>query len=1110
MSDTTISLNVQLKGAEQLEQARNKADAIARKLDKIAPKTNEFLKEIREMADVYEEIFDKSNKNVRRTIEDAQNTANAVEELAKEVQTAAEAARAQPTDQKLADNFSKLSARLAETQKLAKASLFLDKKQFRLAKQDLDYRRKLKDQIRARAGQDSLRTGLAPITSLMRGDVGQALSGALEYGKVKRAQKLSFDYAEAERLGDTAGMKKAEDAMSGGTAQFMSKFGTTMAAVAGGIGGLIGLLGMASERATELNKALVEGTTFAGDLGKSGKEYSKTIDDLVSRSIDFGRANMRLGVDGKELSSIIKSTMNETTTSIAKARDELDSMEGGAEKFGQDMILYGRALGMSSQEMAVKTASLSREYGMSMDNAKRSLGSLVNVAKDGNLPISKIVNIFDVASADVSAYNSNMGELLGTIQSLSKSMSASSIKDFISAFKGGYMQAGSQTRLKAAVIGGQAVTQNVRQGIISRMDAILSQTPGVGGIDIDALKKATREGNSEAFYEVMSRIEGHLNTTQQQALRDQFETFRRMQGGGALATMSGMQTMSPNQYLETLLLTFSKIAGKGEMTGINEYVASAVDISDSQREAILKLQNLTNQYLADVKAGRQIKDDKVTRVLESVVRGRLGKDEILNADTMRKYINTEDILRAVTASADLNQSMESTELAMKRLSEEQNLKLKSIGDILKNSVAFMLEQTFTMLNKVMMPLGRWVMKKLGDPGELRVSSIETAADARMAQIQSGDPMQTWGGERSVQEIEYIRGVLKKVMDQKDPAKSAQLFKETFQSLDYLEDNSGTASAIKEVLEENISPQGYLAGTPEIAASNIYEALKKGNFDVLADLDRFGGLEQQKEAIAALSDLLMQLRLTEDAKSKATGTATPYSKERPTEQNIPTAGGFGPLDPNYKPPPPARGPRLLPAAPARPAEPAPALPVVGKAAEAVTATALSTSLVAGTVAPAGLQVVINGSSTEFQKHMAEAVKKGVDQPLAQTALTLIRANTDPAYASALAGLDAGFISGLSSLAQTTADITNFEKTRPGAADGGTVLASGNAVIHRGEEVVTARNIEMLRGLLKSAKYGVLSGSVVVNVNVAQSGATGEEIAGIVRSTLVDIYTREARA
>src|SRR5512135_1326481 len=101
----------------------------------------------------------------------------------------------------------------------------------------------------------------------------------------------------------------AAEAMGGaGGSQAMAAMGAAAAGITGAvaaIGLFIKLLTMASDHMTKLNKALLQGSTLAGDFGQTAQTYHDTIRALSQAAQDSHASLLRFGLDSEKAMGIL-------------------------------------------------------------------------------------------------------------------------------------------------------------------------------------------------------------------------------------------------------------------------------------------------------------------------------------------------------------------------------------------------------------------------------------------------------------------------------------------------------------------------------------------------------------------------------------------------------------------------------------------------------------------------------------------------------------------------------------------------------------------------------------------------------------------------------------
>jgi hypothetical protein len=1075
--NAVVAVEVKVKASGELAAVNATAAQITKKLESVVPNVATTVKDLKTFSASVDRVAKKLGEGAARASKEAAAAAADLEDLQGKLASAAEAYKAAPGDDRAKKVFEDLESAVAEANKLAKKAFILDLKTFKLMKKETAKSEARRSAVREATGFGLGAAGLAGaggLASIMGGDASGLKTIGGTIGKsigayFSKQQQTALEYAES--TGDAAKIAKAE-----GNVELLGTGLKAIGGAAAGFGALAALVAAASDKIVELNKVLLDGVGLASDLGTTGEEYSKMVDRIVLASNEFGRANMEVGASTKDYSAVVNTLSSKVFNGIRRTEDELNRIDGGGEKFAASMLLYGKALNMSLTDITEKTGEISRQFAMGIPAATNAMRSLIEISKESNISMPKIVNIFDVASSEMGFFNVRMEELLGTISSLTKAMSESTVKRFISAFKGGFQTSGPQERLKAAIIAG-GVPKMARDEMVARLEDTL-RGMGKGPEEIARAVEMMQKGQRGEFYGTLTAGKG-LPPETAEALTKAFETFQMARGKDPMAAITAMKSFSPNQMFEVLTRMKSKFTDQRLIQQLDEFVTSALGFTEEQKVASNDIAMSATRYLAELKSGSDIGDTKVMEYLRNLAAKRLAPGTTLDAKKIGDAVNADDIISAILSSKNFMENVQTPiDQQLRDLARKQYQKTTSITDILKNSIAFLLEKLALLLQGPIAKLGEWLMKTLGG------GDVQTAIDidkkyAKLVDTASQGPMESWDGKtRTPQEIQLIGKTISEAVQQSPEVAGRKLAEVFGADLGYLNmAPDGTRDALFDAIRTS-GPIFTGANDAEEYAEKTYELMASGKWaEALGRMDK-------TEFLGKASELFAQLRLTPGAKSRASGEilAGQLSRTGETADQIATNAASTALG------------EVAPSATIKP---------MAKTATSSAETATATTRIATVVRPQGLDVVANGMSTSWQNDMAKAVEKGVEPPLVKTAMTLIRAQSDAGYAAALAVADVDLVRGFSQLANRTEDLglTPF-------ADGGSVGATGRALVHRGEEVITAENVSLLKELFGRGPRG--GGSVTVNVAVQNAGATAQEIGAAVRATLQDIYRREATA
>jgi len=483
------------------------------------------------------------------------------------------------------------------------------------------------------------------------------------------------------------------------------------------LSGLVAFIQKASGSIAAMNKALLEGSTLAGDAALSAGEYKSSIDSIRNSAVKTNQVMQQYGEKGEKSLKIVAAFSKEASGSIQKTAIQLKemgegSMDGGLSSFAESAVVYGKALGMEAEEVASTMGQFVSEVGYGADNVQSTMGAIAKAATTSGMPVQKFMGIFKQVTPDLDLYINRLEELTGIMKLLSKNMSPGDVQKFMQAFSKGFDQMDFKQRLKMAfVIGPGKVNKALAKDFARTGDAIADQLgKSVGGAKLaDEFKKAinsadpvgeTRKVMGKAMAQgvtpatigaaqKLARSQSSLNKGKK---GDVLQTATAMRGAGMYARMSMVEDYA------------GKFTG-GDITGLGEHVAKQLGVSESEYAAILQLQDSMGDYQAQLSKVGRTSDKHINDNLKKILRQdkkMVGDsdeefEKVMKEQSSKDPSGVTDMIKQA-ASMNIEQTEEEKE-SLEDLAKQQWNVSSSIDEKITSVLGMWLEKVFNAVNE---------------------------------------------------------------------------------------------------------------------------------------------------------------------------------------------------------------------------------------------------------------------------------------------------------------------------------------------------------------------------------------------------------------------------
>ena len=539
-----------------------------------------------------------------------------------------------------------------------------------------------------------------------KGDPMTALKGV--HGVYKAGKQYSAGVSARSALAKSAA-GGAGGAGPGGLAVGLSKLVPILGGVVAGFAAFLGFIMKCSDAITAMNKTLLDGTGFANDFTAGSKAYTTALDQMRAGSKDATLGLLKFGGTTETTAKTVNAYMKEASGSIIQTRDTMLSLGKGSaakgiELLAKNALLYGKALGMETTDVASMMGKFENEVGLGAGQVQDVMGDIVKAAATSNMPVSKFMNIFHSVTPDLELYINRIEELTGIMKLLSKNMSPGDVKKFMDAFGKGFQGMSFTDRVQTAVVAGVDQTNKLLEKDFKAKAAVLGGTLNeLGGSLGDQFVAAFKTGDKKTMQDILVKAKAagaQASTIGEASKLMGVESDRRM--GGAVGTASAMKGAGMWTTIKTLMAGVDKVVGKnagqGErISGFRELAATGpMKMSEAQIDAMNQMISSMELYTKSIKdygsTGSKSMDDALRKIMSS----RTGKavEDITAIDLSRA--TEDDIAAATEASNDMSKSMKTVE----DLSQEQADATLSIGDKLSNVIGYILEQIYEKMSSL--------------------------------------------------------------------------------------------------------------------------------------------------------------------------------------------------------------------------------------------------------------------------------------------------------------------------------------------------------------------------------------------------------------------------
>jgi hypothetical protein len=516
----------------------------------------------------------------------------------------------------------------------------------------------------------------------MSENIGKAATLAFQSpakGLLDAARALARGGGGAVARGAQAGMAAGADASGPQKMMLMmAKVAGPIAAIATVMGGLFKVIDAITSKSAKLNKTLLEGMPLAGDwassTGSSLKTYSGVVNNMRKSIVDSSSEFLYMGSNAEEALGAINAFAKTSSGSMIKTALDFTKMSGSVEKgskeFAKNAVLYGKALGMQSNEVASMMGDWVSELGVAGSNTIGVMDSIISAARTSNVPVSKFLDIFKQATPSLDIFTNRIEALAGQIKMMMREMSPGQVKKFMDAFGKGFSQSSFEDRTKMVLLAGVGNAQRIlgedfKLAAAGFADDIEAST----GMKATEVKQAIIEGGT-ALQDMLTeaKMKGASGAVIGKVQELGFSEKSRK--GGALDVATALKGASVGATYEIFEQVRKSMNIQGE-SGIDEAVLSKLNFPPEVISSLTNMRRMISVWKREISTkgmttSKQMNNNLFKMVAETLASKKTGEEQ-------KKYTKSaletqEEFLERM---ADMATNDKSFQDEMSKLSNQQ-------------------------------------------------------------------------------------------------------------------------------------------------------------------------------------------------------------------------------------------------------------------------------------------------------------------------------------------------------------------------------------------------------------------------------------------------------
>lgn len=784
---------------------------------KVVKEANNNVKAINEIAKAAESFSKKLSAAVQGTVQKIKSLGKELSEAQQEAKALEEAYAAESDDTKKGEIQKRLSDLSSVIGDLNKQ---IDVQKAALKSQSSEIKR-------ATAAQRKSIEGLNKFSAYKPADMFKGVgSGILKVisGDLKGGLMTAMSSMAKGTAGAQARSAQAKGTAKGGpegmkdmaaAGESLGRASMAMTGAVAAISALVKFISKASSAMSDLNKAMLQGTGFAKDIGVSGKEYASTIKQVREAAMDAHGALLKYGGSSETAMQVFGAFAKESSGSIVQAAEQVKQIGGGDLQIGmfemaKNAQVYGKALGMEAQDVAGLMGQMVNEMGASHENVQKIMGDVVKQASQAGIPVNKFMSIFKDTIPELDMFTNRIEEVTGAIKLMSKTMDPRALKDFVKAFGKSFDQMDFKQRLKMALVVGPGEMGKIMEKDFKRSTNSMAANLGEFGQEFQDIMAGKKGDIQKAATDMAARMASKGKDATQISQVMEMAQNKKLSQGGVLKQATAMRGMGMMGRMEALKSYAGRFTG-GDITGLGEHVAKQLGVSEQEYKAILALDRSMDMHMVGLKKTGRTSSASINQNLKKILK-QDGKITEESDEAMEQYMsnlantNAKEAQSYIQAAATMQMDTDKDNAkSADEIAQENVIATTSIGDKIENVLGFLMEKMYYAINDVLSILDKTFSWMVGDAKQKEIiqkAAAEGGIKSQKGQAQFTKDMEKlnrladagasrdkmlgefqnqmmasvgYGGEKDVEGKKRSASVLGKVMSKDDVEKFQKLY-----------------------------------------------------------------------------------------------------------------------------------------------------------------------------------------------------------------------------------------------------------------------------------------------------------------------------------------------
>lgn len=631
----------------------------------------------------------------------------------------------------------------AALQRQYDAQLKYHKRELRDKKRALDLEEKAHSKFVDRQAEmlkayDDLKVNLRVDKGELAKDLGEALSGA--FSKISSGDLSGLVGSIAGVVSKSGGMMEAAGlaaggAEAGGLAAAGAALGPVIAALGatvGAVAALAAVFQMAYDQTKKYNQALVEGAG-AGDFFAQGVgDMAASLNDMRDAVFDLGR---RFRMDTEEIAKFT-STLNAsgvTYKEFAGLAGEGKSAQQAFFDVTRTAIVAAKGLGIEAGDAAGFMDKSMRDLGKTtLPEIQNAFGMIGDAAARSGMTVKSFFTAINEATSGMALHNIRLEDTIGLMLTMTKVLGEDLAKERAK-MEGQFKNMGYQERIKTVMTTGVGTTSKI-VGADAR-----AQARAMG----DPLKEAIKGVMPDLVDATGVSIE-KLGTMSEKEYRALVTTLRASNDANAVVAarqLDNMRDLARGAVRPGDELAQADAIGQLSKSGeLAMQLASASAVLG--QKGISDMRGLTRAAFEQI-TGMSGENFEIMKRLDRELRGQFDaiqeKVRLGTATEEERRFAGMDFTQAVAAGfgkEEMEKGVRAGFTGMERMTESMLTETQSFTTVLKNQVAFVLENIYGLLEWIVRLMGGDDQAEALDLQRKQMDALEEANEKSTATAQA--------------------------------------------------------------------------------------------------------------------------------------------------------------------------------------------------------------------------------------------------------------------------------------------------------------------------------------------------------------------------------------